>query len=131
MDIASAFTMSAVGSRVAYADDSAPEKALERNVFAPCTDEMKLAGEDSADANAGSKADPVATPDPSAVVMPVSEKLAGDEAMALMSLANAPMPCCVPAPKAFRTLPGLTGGSTPNPVGTFGALGDQPWVVLP
>ena len=129
MEIASAFTMSAVGSRVAYAADSPPETALERNAFAPCTDEMKLAGEDSADVIAGSKADPVATLDPSAPrleVTPATEKLAGDEAMVLMSLVNAPMPCCVPAAKALRTLPGLTGGITPNAVGTFGAPGDQP-----
>ena len=57
MEIASALTMSAVGRRVAYAADSPPWTAPARNAFVPCTDEMKLAGEDNADAIAGSKAD--------------------------------------------------------------------------
>ena len=50
---------------------------------------------------------------------------------ALMSPVKAAIPCWVPVARAPATVIGLTGGITPNGVGTFAGPVDQPWVVLP
>src|SRR5271156_245385 len=105
-------------------------------LFADCRAAIKLAGEDSADVSAGSTLDPPVPSDPiSALDRPAGERLlasVGTPAIpALMSFAKALIPCWVPVARAPAIVMGLTGGITPNGVGTFGGSGDQPWVVLP
>ena len=60
-----------------------------------------------------------------------NERFEGARASALTSFMKALNPCGVPAARALMTAPGLTGGITPNGVGTFAGPVDQPWVVLP
>src|SRR5271156_3400512 len=103
-------------------------------VFAVCMAGIKRSGEDSADVSPEVKPD--AAPNPpvpiSALDRPAGERLlATIGASALTSFPKALKPCGVPVASALRTLAGLTGGITPNGVGTFGGPVDQPWVVLP
>jgi hypothetical protein len=100
-------------------------------VFADCRASMKLWGEDTADVSGGSRVVPVVPTDPTVDVGSDSDRFGGDVSIALMSFVKAWIPCWVPAARALATSPRLTGGITPNPVGTFGGSGDQPWVVLP